>query len=103
MRDVLRTYGADNAILAADNVMADLLNTRSANLKKYTGLKNNVINDMKDAGIVDVSRSVGAIDEQIARIRLLTLEQNTPIITPLLELRTALLIERASYNAKWSN
>ena len=94
IRDVLRTYGADNAILAADNVMADLLKTRSANLKKYSGIKNNVINDMKDAGIVDVSRAVGAIDEQVARIRLLNLERNEPIIKTLMELRTALLNER---------
>tara|TARA_R100001377_G_scaffold38889_1_gene21673 strand:- start:580 stop:2634 length:2055 start_codon:yes stop_codon:yes gene_type:complete len=94
IRDVLLTYGADNAVMAADNVMVDLLKTRSANLKKYSGLKNNVIDDMKDAGIVDVSRAVGAIDEQVARIRLLNLEQNTPIIKTLMELRKALLNER---------
>lgn len=49
---------------------------------------------MKDAGIVDVRRAVGAIDEQVARIRLLNLERNEPIIKTLMELRTALLNER---------
>jgi len=94
IRDVLRTYGADDAPNAADQVMDSLLRVRSENLGKYTAMKTDVISDLQDAGPVDVSRAVTAIDREIENLRLLNLDTNAPIIKTLQDWRSALLGER---------
>jgi hypothetical protein len=43
VRTVLRDYGADETARASDDVMEDLLKKRGADIKKYTGLKKEVI------------------------------------------------------------
>lgn len=67
VKNLLREFGADAAADAPDSVMRDLSTKRSGDLAKYTTLKRDVMAAVDNAGPVDVSRTVQAIDNQIAR------------------------------------
>jgi hypothetical protein len=69
VRNVLREFGADDAARAADDVMKDLATKRGADLAKYTGLKTEVIERLGETGIVPMTKTVQAIDEQIAKLQ----------------------------------
>lgn len=92
--DLLRNYGvaeasaADNTVLA--NVANDLLQRRGANLTKYTGMKTDVIEGLKDVGPVDVTRTVSAIDDEIASLRGLRSEAYAPVIARLEDWKRAI-------------
>jgi len=83
VRNVLRDFGAEDAASAGDDVMASLLRKRGSELSKYTGMKTEVIDNLRDAGPVDVSRTVSAIDAEIARLNNLGTEQVRPVISVL--------------------
>lgn len=92
--DLLRTYGvsemsaADTTTLA--NVADDLLRRRGELLTRYTGMKNDVITGLKDAGPVDVTRTVAAIDQEIAALRGLRSEAYNPVIARLEDWKRAI-------------
>jgi hypothetical protein len=92
--DLLRNYGvaeasaADNTVIS--NVAKDLLGRRSENLTKYTGMKTDVIEGLKDAGPVDVTRTVSAIDDEIASLRGLRSEAYAPVIARLEDWKRAI-------------
>lgn len=92
--DLLRNYGvtegsaADNTIIA--NVTKDLLARRGEQLTKYTGMKNGVIDGLKDAGVVDVARTVKAIDDEIASLRGLRSSAYEPVIARLEDWKKAI-------------
>lgn len=92
--DLLRTYGvsemsaADNTVLAS--VADDLLRRRSDLLTRYTGMKNDVITGLQDAGPVDVTRTVAAIDNEIASLRGLRSGAYEPIIARLEDWKRAI-------------
>lgn len=85
--DLLRNYGvveasaADNTTLS--NVANDLLQRRGAQLKKYSDMKKDVINDLEGAGTVDVTRTVAAIDDEVAGLRRLNSVAYEPVIAVL--------------------
>lgn len=92
--DLLRTYGvsevsaADSTVLS--NVADDLLRRRSDLLTRYTGMKGDVITGLKDAGPVDVTRTVAAIDNEIASLRGLRSEAYNPVIARLEDWKRAI-------------
>ena len=92
--DLLRNYGvaetaaADNAVIS--NVAKDLLAKRSADLAKYTGMKTDVIEGLKDVGTVDVTRTVKAIDDEIASLRGLRSDAYGPVIARLEDWKKAI-------------
>ena len=92
--DLLRNYGvaeasaADNAVIS--NVTKDLLGRRGENLTKYKGMKTEVIDGLKDAGVVDVARTVKAIDDEIASLRRLRSSAYEPVIARLEDWKKAI-------------
>lgn len=83
--DLLRNYGvteasaADNSVIA--NVADDLLARRGSQLTKYSKMKNEVIDRLgSTGGVVDVSRSVSKIDDEIARLEGISPTQFKPVI-----------------------
>lgn len=92
--DLLRTYGvgemsaADTTTLS--NVADDLLRRRSEVLTRYTGMKNDVISGLQDAGPVDVTRTVAAIDNEIASLRGLRSDAYDPVIARLEDWKRAI-------------
>jgi len=90
VRNVLRDFGAEDAAQASDDVMASLLRNRSKQITKYTTMKSGVINDLRDAGVVDVTNTVKSIDDEIARLSGLGTEQVTPVISILQDWKNAL-------------
>lgn len=92
--DLLRNYGvaeasaADTAAISA--VAKDLLGRRSELLTRYSGMKNDVISSLQDAGPVDVTRTVAAIDGEIAALRGLRSEAYAPVIARLEDWKRAI-------------
>lgn len=90
VRDVLRDFGADDAARASDDVMKDLAKKRGADLKKYTSLKSEVIDRLGNAGTVPVTKTIGAIDSEIAKLEGLKTKEVEPIIERLKDWKTAI-------------
>jgi class 3 adenylate cyclase len=83
VKNVLRDFGADDAVQASDKVMLDLMKTRSGALNKYSSLKNEVIDRLDNAGIVPVNSAVNTIDDQISRLSALRTKEVEPVIARL--------------------
>jgi hypothetical protein len=93
--DLLRNYGvveasaADNTAVA--NVAKDLMARRGDNLTKYTKMKTEVINRLGSSGQpVDVTRTVKAIDDEIASLRGLRSNAYEPVIARLEDWKKAI-------------
>ena len=89
-RDLLRQYGAEDVANVSDDVMRDLANKRSADLTKYTTLKDDVIKSLDAQGTVPVTRATAAIDSEIARLQGLKSEANIPVINILQDWKMSL-------------
>jgi len=90
VRNVLRDFGADQAATASDDVMRDLAATRSKDLTKYADMKGGVIASLADKGLVDVSRTVSAIDDQVAKLTSLNTQEVNPVIARLEDWKQAI-------------
>jgi hypothetical protein len=92
--DLLRNYGvtelgaSDTTVIS--NVAKDLLTKRSADLTKYTGMKTDVIEGLKDVGTVDVTRTVKAINDEISKLRGLRSNAYDPVIAKLEDWKKAI-------------
>ena len=80
VRDVLRDFGGATAATASDAVMEDLMKTRGARLRELTTAKNDVITRLASAGDLPVTRTVAAIDQQIAKLQGLKTKELAPVI-----------------------
>lgn len=89
-KDLLTEYGAGDLAAASDNVMSDLLAKRGADLTKYTGMKSDVVGKLAGAGPVDVTRTVGEIDNQIAKLTALKTDAVKPVIDRLTDWKNAI-------------
>lgn len=89
-QEFVREYGADNVAPAIDDVAAGLLEKRSADVKKFTAQKREVINGLADKGAVPVPKAIAAIDEQIARLRKQKMSGLEPVIAKLEEFKASL-------------
>jgi len=65
VRDFLDGYSAIGASSASDDVMADLVKTRGADLSKYSKMKSEVIEKVAGRGAMPVPKAVSAIDKEI--------------------------------------
>jgi hypothetical protein len=83
VRNLLRDFGAEDAAKASDDVMADLASKRSADLKKYTGAKTEVIDRLAQSGTVPMTNTIQAIDDQITKLQSLNLPDLAPVISKL--------------------
>lgn len=90
VKDLLRQFGADDAANVSDDVMRDLASKRSADLTKYTGLKNEVINRLDSAGTVPVPSATQAIDNKISELQALRLREYEPIINVLQDWKSSM-------------
>jgi len=92
VRDVIRQYGAEDLAAASDDVMADLLGKRSADLNKWSQAKNEVIEKLSKSGpmlgekgvsvptVVPMLKTVEKIDQSIASLKSLKTDQVAPVI-----------------------
>ena len=90
VRDTLRQFGAIDAAGVSDDIMRDLATKRSADLKKYTSLKGDVIDRLDAQGPVPVARATTAIDDQIKQLQDLRSDQYAPVIKVLEDWKTSL-------------
>lgn len=90
VRNVLKDYGADDAAALSDDVMRDLSTKRGADLKKYSEMKNGVIDAADAKGPVAVPRTTAAIDAEIAKLSGLNTEKVTPVIAELEDFKKAI-------------
>lgn len=86
VRDLARYFGADAD--ASDDVMKGLLAKRGDDLKKYTTLKADVIDNI--GGTVPVDRATAEIDTQVARLRGLKTAEVLPVISKLEDWKRAI-------------
>lgn len=90
VRDVLRQFGADDAVLAADDVMADLLSKRAGNLTRWTGMKQEVIDNIFELSPVPMDKTIAKIDDTISTLTQLKTAQNAPVIKVLEDWKQAI-------------
>ena len=92
--NLLRNYGVAEGLAANENAIAsvsrDLLKTRGERLNRYTSQKEAVIVDLRDAGPVDVTRTVAQIDKEISKLRGLRTEGVEPVIARLEDWKRAI-------------
>lgn len=92
--DLLRNYGVSEGAAANENgissVARDLLKTRGEKLLQYTNMKDAVITGLRDAGPVDVTRTVARIDEEIAKLSSLRTGDVAPVIDRLEDWKRAI-------------
>lgn len=89
VRDVLRQYGADDVSQLSDDVMRDLLKTRSGLLAKYSSQKQEVFDKLANSGSVPMTRTTQAIDQEISRLQGLKTKEVEPIIARLQDWKDA--------------
>lgn len=92
--DLLRNFGVAEGAAANENILSavsrDLLKTRGGRLSQYTSMKDAVITDLRDAGPVDVTRTVEQIDQEIANLRGLRTGGVQPVIDRLEDWKKAI-------------
>lgn len=89
-----REYGADSAAPAIDDVAAALLEKRSADIKKLTTQKREVIDRLAEKGTVPTPKAVAAIDVQIEKLRKQNMAGLEPVIAKLEDFKTSLVNQR---------
>ena len=90
VRNLLTDFGATSAAQASDAVMADLQATRSGEISKYATQKNSVISGLSTAGVVPVTGTTKAIDQQIKKLTALKTDELKPVIDRLKDWRQAI-------------
>ena len=88
VKTLVRDFGGEDAVKlfddapgALDDVAKSLASKRSADLSRFAGQKNAIIDSIQD--VVPIDRTTTAIDQQIARLEALRLPENGPIIAKL--------------------
>ena len=69
VRDIVNDYGGVDVNALPDLIVADLAQRRSADIQRYTGSKNEVINRLASAGTVPLQATMQRIGSQIADLR----------------------------------
>jgi hypothetical protein len=88
VENVLRDYGGMNDTAAIDEVMTDLTQQRGAALTRWTGVKDQIKEQLRGA-TVPTTRLAQAIDRQIATLRSANNKDLNPLIERLSNWRTA--------------
>lgn len=88
--DFVREYVGDTILPAIDDVTAAMLEKRSADLKRFTGVKESVVGKLKDRGAVPVPKATAEIDRQIANLKAQRLGELQPVISKLEDFKRSL-------------
>lgn len=86
----VREYVGDTILPAIDDVTAAMLDKRSADLKRFTGMKTAVVEKLKAKGAVPVTRATAEIDRQIAGLKAQRLGELEPVIAKLNDFKRSL-------------
>lgn len=88
--DFVREYVGDTILPAIDNVTSAMLEKRSADLARFTGMKTAVVEKLKTKGAVPVTRATAEIDKQIANLKAQRLGELNPVIAKLEDFKRSL-------------
>lgn len=90
--DAVRMYAPEGAVV--DDILPlisdDLVRSNSEFVQRYSGMKNEVIDRLSDAGEVDVARTTGAIDQEIARLQGMNNASVGPVVARLQDWKTSI-------------
>lgn len=95
VKDIVQQYGAEDMSNIPANIVDDLFATKSANLTKWSGAKNEVIERLSSTiddvppAKVPMNNTLSAIDDQIASLQSLNTQEVQPAIDRLTDWRTA--------------
>lgn len=89
IKNLAREFGADDVAHLSDDVMGDLIKTRSKMVKNLTNIKTQIFDKIEDAGTVPVGKTVAAIDREIAKLQSLGTSELKPAIAILQDWRSA--------------
>tara|TARA_R100001377_G_scaffold17813_2_gene9139 strand:- start:1210 stop:3330 length:2121 start_codon:yes stop_codon:yes gene_type:complete len=105
--NLARSFGVNlgDDVDIVSEVAKDLLRKRGSELTKYTKLKSSVIeNDaLRSSGVVDVNKTVAAIDQEIDQLSRLRSGEFAPVIERLKDWRSAILGEKVVKGPKGKN
>ncbi|CAB4139685.1 LT_GEWL domain containing protein [uncultured Caudovirales phage] len=68
VRNILDDYGAHDVSKLSEDVFNDLSAKRSSDIKKYSDVKQEVINRLSDKGTVQTPKAIEALDKEIAEL-----------------------------------
>lgn len=88
--DFVQEYVGDTILPAIDNVTSAMLEKRSADLKRFTGMKTAVVKKLKEKGAVPVPKATAEIDKQIANLKAQRLGELNPVIAKLEDFKRSL-------------
>ena len=88
--DFVQEYVGDTILPAIDNVTSAMLEKRSADLKRFTGMKTAVVEKLKEKGVVPVPKATAEIDKQIANLKAQRLGELNPVIAKLEDFKRSL-------------
>lgn len=87
VKNLLSDYGADDVSRLSDSVMADLAKKRGSEIKRYSTVKDDVIERLSTKGVVPVNRATQAIDDQINDLSRRKTDGSNEAIERLLKIR----------------
>lgn len=90
VRDFISKYGGDDYSNLSDDIFRELEKRRGGVLKKYVDLKRGVIDRLDEFGTVDMSKTVGAIDQEISKLKSSKLSDIKPVINLLEDYRNSI-------------
>ena len=67
--DFVQSMSATRSLPAIDNVTSAMLEKRSADLERFTGMKTAVVEKLEGKGAVPVPKATAEIDKQIANLK----------------------------------
>lgn len=83
VRNLLRSFGADDAANARDEIFSDLSTRRSGQIQRLVGQKRDVIDRLSEKGSVPLPRTIRQIDRQIESIQRQAPESGASVISKL--------------------
>tara|TARA_R110000796_G_scaffold75287_1_gene168959 strand:+ start:993 stop:3116 length:2124 start_codon:yes stop_codon:yes gene_type:complete len=105
--NLARSFGVNlgDDVDIVSEVAKDLLRKRGSELTKYTSLKSSVIKSdtLRSSGVVDVNKTVAAIDQEIDQLSRLRSGEFAPVIERLKDWRGAILGEKVVRGPKGKN
>lgn len=90
VKQVASEVGGDLTKLQDEIISGSLLAKRSGDIKKYSGLKNEVFDRLDQAGAVPANNTVKKIDDEIARLTALDTKEVQPLVNSLDDFKTAI-------------
>lgn len=90
VKQVASEVGGDLSKLQDEVISGSLIAKRSGEIKKYSGLKNEVFDRLDQAGAVPTNNAIKKVDDEIARLTALETKEVQPLINSLDDFKTAI-------------